>query len=81
MTFDSTRDIGPRQMTPRPDKTIIQTHAENVLLARKLAIEYHRPVTIWQDGNLEYIRVGDPMNDAEATRQGWHWITIVRSPR
>ena len=79
MTFDSTREIGPRQMTPRPAQT--PTHMENVALARKLAIEYQKPVTIWQNGNLEYVRMGDPMNDAEAARNGWHWITLVRPPR
>ena len=59
----------------------MSTHTKNVELARKLAIEFQRPVTIWQDGNLEYVRVGDPMSDAEAARQGWHWITLVRPPR
>ena len=78
--FDTPRDIGPRGLTPRPGRTE-HTHAENVALARKLAIEYRKPVTIWQDGTFEYVRVGDPTSDAEAARQGWHWITLVRPPK
>ena len=57
------------------------THTENVELARRLAVTHKREVTIWQDGHLEYVRVGSPAEDAEAARQGWHWITIVRPPR
>ena len=59
-------------------------HIENVRLARRMAVQHQSPVTIWHSGkldNIEYVRVGSPEEDAEAARQGWYWITIVRPPR